>query len=415
MCPVHQCRWSLPLFHPLREPQRNGWAEGGCDLFMAYRVANDSDWTIAQPFGATINTPFYEGMPSLSPDNRLLFFVSDRPGGYGGFDIWYSRFEDGLWQLPVNAGPEINSKGNETAPYINPDNRTIYYTSDGWPGMGGSDIFVSHRIDDTTWGQCINLGYPINTAHDEKSECVTLDGKTMFLASDRNGPAGNYDIFEAPLPGYLQPIPVSYVKGYVYDSLTNERLNFAAITISNAVNGVPIYQFHSNRGDGSYLITLHQGNTYAIRTERMSYTSVYDTLVLDKQYLKPLEHNISMVPAGYLRPINDTLIATLHFEVNHTELSDSDKAVIYRAVLPWLEEKGIVMYVNAYTDNTGTPMINEELSYKRAAIVAKEIVSLGIDEASLQSKGWGEAKMVAPNDTEDGQRKNRRVEVIVKR
>jgi len=394
----------------------DGFAEGGCDLFMAYRVANDSAWTIAQPFGLTINTPWYEGMPSLSPDNRELYFVSDRPGGYGGYDIWVSRFEDGLWQAPVNAGPHINTAGNETAPYMNVDNQTLYFTSDGWPGMGGKDIFMSHKINDSLYTKATNLGYPINTAYEEQSECVTLDGKTLYFASDRQGPAGNYDIYSIPLPPSMKPVPVSYLKGYVFDSLTKERLNYATIYICNAASGDTIYQFQSNRGDGSFLITLHLGNTYAIHTWRMDYTPTDDTLIFDKQYLQqPLVRNLPMLPSGYIRPVNDSLIAMLHFDVMSVALSDSDKATLTAALAPWAAEKGFILYVNAYTDNTGTPMINEELSQARAALVAREILSLGIDETMIQAKGLGEAHMIATNDTPDGQKKNRRVEIILRR
>jgi len=405
------------LFFTRCENRRDdSWGEGGCDLFMAYRVANDSEWTIAQPFGSTINSAGYEGMPSLSPDNRELFFVSDRPGGYGGYDIWISRFEEGLWQMPVNAGPNVNTPGNETAPYINADNQSLYFTSDGWPGMGGSDIFLSRRQEDSTWGPAENLGYPINTAYDEKSECINITGEKLYFSSDRQGPAGNYDLYETDLPGNLAPQPVSYLKGYVYDSLTRERLNYATLFIRDAKTGKNIYQFHSNRGDGSYLIPLQLDNTYAIHTERMEHMEVNDTILFDKQYTgKPMVHNVPMLPSGYLAPISDTLLATLHFDVNIVELGKADKDLVRDAIAPWLGEKAVVVMVNAYTDNTGTPMINETLSYKRAAIVAEEVISLGIPELNVVAKGWGEAKMIASNDTEEGQRKNRRVEIILRR
>ncbi len=395
----------------------DGWAEGGCDLFMAYRVANDSSWTIPQPFGETINTPAYEGMPSLSPDNRELYFVSDREGGYGGYDIWVSHFEDGVWQEPVNAGPSINTSGNETAPYLNFDNQTLYFTSDGWPGMGGNDIFMSKRTD-TTWSHAVNLGYPINTAYDEKSECMTLDGKTLYFCSDRNGPAGNYDIYETPMPGGIRPLPVSYVAGYVYDSLTHALLNYAAMFICNATTGDTLYRFYSNRGDASYLITLHLDNTYIMHVARIGYTDITDTITFDKQYFQePLVHNVSMLPSNYeeTRPINDSLIAVIHYDVNRVELSKSEKAVIRDAISPWMSQGGYIISVNAYTDNTGTPMINEELSHKRALLVARQVISLGIDETMIRAKGWGEAKMIATNETEEGQRENRRVEIIIKR
>jgi outer membrane protein OmpA-like peptidoglycan-associated protein len=405
------------FFSRCENRSEDGWAEGGCDLYMAYRIANDSPWTVAQPFGATINTPAYEGMPSTSADCRELYFVSDRPGGYGGYDIWISRFENGLWQLPVNAGPNINTAGNETAPYMNLDDNTLYFTSDGWPGMGGSDIFVTRRINDTSYEKAVNLGYPINTAYDEKSACVTLDGKRLYFSSDRQGPAGNYDIYEASITASpIKPIPVSYIKGVVYDSLTKIRLNYAQINICNAHTGQSIYKFQSNRGDASFILTLHLNNTYAIHTQRIGYTDTHDTISFDQQYLQdPLVHNIIMLPSDYVKPVNDSLIATIHFDVNRVELSDSDKTTIYNALLPWMQDKNFVLFVNAYTDNTGTPMINEELSYKRASQVSKVIEAMNVDDTMIRSKGWGESRMIATNETPEGQRMNRRVEIIIRR
>lgn len=395
----------------------NGWAEGGCDMYMAYRVANDSPWTIAQPFGGTINTPAYEGMPSPSPDCRELYFVSDRRGGFGGYDIWISRFANGLWQLPVNAGPGINTKGNETCPYMYADNETLYFTSDGWIGMGGTDIFVSHKINDSNYTKARNLGYPINTAFDEQSECVNLDGNKLYFSSDRNGPAGNFDIFEATLKsGQVKPTPVTYIHGVVYDSINKLRLNYATMFVCNAARGDTLYQLQSNRGDASYIITLHYGDTYVIHTNRIGYTEVHDTIAFDKQYLqKPMLHNVAMLPSDYVKPINDSMLLTVHFDVNRVELSDSDKAALSSAILPWIGEKNFMLFVNAYTDNTGTPMINESLSFKRASQVAGFIQSLGVDETMVQPKGLGEAHMIATNETPEGQRMNRRVEVIIRR
>ncbi|MES2701426.1 MAG: OmpA family protein [Bacteroidota bacterium] len=392
------------------------FTDGGCDLFMAYRISNDTGWTIPQPFGGTINTTDYEGMPALSPDNNELYFASDRPGGYGGTDIWISKFEDGAWQVPENAGLAINSFGNEGAPRIGFDNKTLYFTSDGRPGMGGADLFVSHKAK-SGWQPAANMGTPINTAHDEKSAFVTLDGSKLYFSSDRQGPAGNYDMYAVPLPGTANPEPVSYLAGYVYDSISKNRLNSALMYVCNARTGDTLYSFRSNRGDASYLITLPVGNTYIMYTARVGYIAVSDTFAFDSFALAPLTRDIPMLPTNWdeIKPINDTLIATLHFDVNRIELSPQDKATLRDAVAPWLATKGLVVYVNAYTDDLGTPMINDELSAKRANMVAAEIITIGIEETAMQPKGWGEAKMVAPNDTEEGRRMNRRVEIIVKR
>ena len=395
----------------------NGWAEGGYDLFTAYRVRNDTDdWTVPQPFGGTINTPAYEGMPSLSPDNRQLYFVSDREGGYGGLDIWISRFENNLWQIPVNAGPGVNTAGNETAPFIALDNKTLFFTSDGHTGMGGTDLYVSRKINDSTFGKAINLGYPINTAYNEQSEWVIGGGHRMIFSSDREGPAGNYDLFETDIPGLLQPAQVSLLKGYIYDSIERQRLNFAVIYMINARRGDTIYHFQSNRGDASYLIPLAMDTLYAMHTTRIGYTEVRDTFAFDKPYpTQPMVHNVAMLPFDYVSPINDSLIATIHFDINKVELTDSDNLVLARAIDPFLLDKNILVYVNGYTDNTGTPMINEELSTKRALTVAKALTNMGVEELSVIAKGWGEANTIASNETEEGQKRNRRVEIILKR
>ena len=395
----------------------NGWEDGGYDLYMAYRIGVDSEWTLPLPFGSGINTPDYEGMPSLTPDNRQLYFVSDRQGGYGGYDIWVSTFENYLWQMPVNAGPAINTPGNETAPFISLDNKTLFFTSDGHPGMGGTDIFTSKKINDTTWAPALNLGYPINTPCNEESEWMRMDGKKMYFASDRQGPAGNFDIYETELPQEFRPAPIGILSGIVIDSISRTRLNSAAIYIINAVKGDTIYQFLSNRGDASYVLPLPVNAAYAMHTARIGYTEVKDTFTIGRQYAaQQYIHNVSMLPIDYVQPIHDTLIATIHFNINKVELSDSDKMIITHAVEPYLlDSRGVILYVNGFTDNTGNPMLNDELSSKRADLVLKILVSLGIEDLSIIAKGWGEAKMIASNDTEDGQKLNRRVEIILRR
>ena len=394
----------------------NGWGQGGCDLYMAYTA--DSIWSVPQSFGATINTPGYEGMPCLSVDNRELYFVSDREGGYGGFDIWISRFRDGLWQKPVNAGSQVNTPGNETAPFIHIDNSTFYFASDGHPGMGGSDLFMARRTGDTNWTKPLNMGYPINSTADESSLCVNIKGNKLFFASDRDSVAGNFDLYEMNLPVKLQPTPVSVVKGYVYDSLTKARLNYASIQVTDETSEEPLYRFMSNRGDGSFMITLPVGKIYQWHTDRISYKdgkAVINLLEPDTSE-GPIIHNIALLPADYIAPVKDITILTILFPVKDVSLADSDKVVIAQALGPWLSDKqGLQIQVNGYTDNSGTPIINEELSVQRAGLVAQEISAMGFDPMNIQVEGWGEADPVAPNDTEENMQLNRRVEVIIRR
>lgn len=394
----------------------NGWGQGGCDLYMCYTA--DSVWSVPESFGGTINTPGYEGMACLSPDNRELYFVSDREGGYGGLDIWTSRFENGLWQLPKNLGPAVNTAGNETAPFLHMDNRTLYFSSNGHTGMGGNDLFMSKRINDSTWTEPVNMGYPINTTADENSICVSRDGKIFFFASDRESAAGNFDLYEMLLPDALKPVAVIPVKGYVYDSLTEERLNFASIYISEAGNPDQPYHITSNRGDGSFMIPLPAGKQFALRTHRVMYQDFEGTLDLSDTTLDLNEpYRIALLPQDYVAPMSDSLLLTINFPLNSTKLTDTNKANISRNISPWLftNTGSLIFYINGYTDNSGTPMLNEQLSYTRAQLVADEIISMGIDPINVHVQGWGDANPVSDNDAEAGRDRNRRVEVIIRR
>lgn len=392
----------------------NGWDKGGCDLYMAYTA--DSNWSTPESFGATINTPGYEGMPCLSSDNRELFFVSDRPGGYGGLDIWMTRFENGLWQMPRNLGPEINTPGNEVAPYLFADNETLYFASDGHIGMGGSDLFMAKKINDSTWSAAENLGYPINTPFDEISLNLTADGTHAYFTSNRNNDAGNFDIYEMNWPKELQPKPVTFIKGYVYDSISHDRLNYTSLVVSDAANGRELYRYTSNRGDGSFTFSLPVGKQYSIFADRINFQYRYDTLSCDSQYLaEPMPYKIALLPSDYQKPVTDTLALSVYFKKNSTVLSDSEKQAVITALQQWKEQKDIQIFVNGYTDNSGTPMINEQLSYQRAYLISNILTGMGFDNSIVIVHGWGEANPLAENDTEENRDKNRRVEIVIRK
>lgn len=392
----------------------SGWDQGGCDLFMSYTA--DSVWSIAQSFGGTINTPGFEGMPSLSSDNRELYFVSNRPGGYGGLDIWSSRFDRGLWQMPRNLGPEINTPGDETAPFIYADNATLFFASTGWPGMGGSDLFVSHKTGDSTWSPAENLGIPINSVFDETSLSLNAAGDTAYLASNRDSLASNFDLYQCPLPSRFKPLPVLSLKGYVYDSLTQQRLNYSNIYITDSNTGKELYQVLSNRGDGSYTISLPVGHTYYLYTDRISYQSREDTVWCATDSAgTAIVKNFALLPSDYQAPTHDSLVARVYFAKNKVELSDSTQAAIAQVMEAWKAIPNISIYVNGYTDNSGTPMLNEQLSFTRARLVGNFIMTQGWDENTIHSQGWGEANSLVDNDTEEHRDQNRRVEIVIRK
>ena len=181
----------------------------GCDLYMCVRQGKR--WGKPRNLGAPVNSTYWESFPSLSIDGYTLYFASNRRGGYGGTDIWCSTLEEGRWSEPRNLGPAINTPGNETSPYIHFDDRTLYFSSDGHLGMGGADLYVAKRIDDTTWGEVKNLGYPINTAGDEASLIVAPDGRTALFASDRPDGYGQQDLYSFVLPAPARPEAITFI------------------------------------------------------------------------------------------------------------------------------------------------------------------------------------------------------------
>lgn len=391
----------------------NGWGRGGCDLYLAYRVAPDSPWSVAESFGATINTPAFEGMPSLSPDIHSMFFVSDRPGGYGGLDIWVSHFVFGLWQLPVNLGPSINTSGNETAPFISSDNRTLYFASDGHPGLGGSDLFAARMINDSTWETPVNLGTPINSAADENSISVLPDGKKAYFASDRGNTDGNLDIYETTLPASVQPQSTAYALCYVYDSISKDPAMLGSITLYDTL-GNELAMYHANKGDGSILMSLPVGKTFNFAVRGFNFNTFEGSINFPEPCVKWCTLNFALLPRNYVRPTYDSQLITVFFPKNVITLNDTQINAIRAVLQDWREKKDISIFVNSYTDNTGTPMINTEKSTIRAQVISGIIGQMGFDASLINATGFGDSNPIAPNDSPENQDKNRRAELIVR-
>jgi tetratricopeptide (TPR) repeat protein len=187
--------------------------QGSCDLYISHRTKNGS-WSEAENMGPLINTDFWETSPSLSPDKRDLYFSSTQSGGYGGSDLWVShRMSNGKWGRPVNLGPELNTAGNEGSAFIHADNQTLYFNSNGHPGYGTTDLYLSRKQNDSTWSIPQNLGYPVNTIDDEGSLIVASDGKTSYYASDRMDTKGGLDLYTFELKKDIQAFKTLWVKG----------------------------------------------------------------------------------------------------------------------------------------------------------------------------------------------------------
>ena len=198
--------------------------------------------------GPSINSKYWESQPTISPDGRELYFVSNRPGGYGDMDIWKSVLtEQGTFSEPVNLGSTINTRYDEMSPFIHTDNQSLYFASKGHPGMGDFDLFVSRRdFPSADWQRPKNLGYPINTNGIENSLIVASDGKTAYFASDKSG-YGQEDIFWFHLPEENQAKQVAYLNTKVVDAESKTPLKASVEIIDLASGKVMISSFTYTR------------------------------------------------------------------------------------------------------------------------------------------------------------------------
>ncbi len=253
---------------------------GRCDIFLSHK--NSTDWDKPFNLGEPINTPGWESQPSISADGRTLYFVSLRKGGYGGYDIWKSNLTDKGWSEPENLGPNINTPYDEQSPFIHPDNQTLYFNSNGWPGLGGKDLFLSRKDQNGKWQKPENLGYPINSGGDENGLTLTANGSYAFFSSNNLKGAGGYDIYTFELPEKLRPTVVTYVKGTVKDAQTKQAID-ADVQIVDLKTNQLIFQNVNALNQGQFLATLPTGKDYGLNISRPGYLFYSENFSLSGQ------------------------------------------------------------------------------------------------------------------------------------
>jgi len=378
---------------------------GHCDIYIAQKKGDD--WGKPFDLSPPINTPGWEAQPSISADGKTLFFVSNRKGGYGGYDIWKSTLGDKGWGEPENLGPNINTMYDEQSPFIHPDDSTLYFSSNGWPGLGGRDLFVSRLGKDGKWQKPVNMGYPINTSGDENGLTLTAEGSHAFFSSNNLDGFGGYDIYTFELPENLRPNLVTYVKGKVNDAKDKHPLE-ADVEIIDLQKNEPVYEDNSDAENGSFLATLKSGKNYGLNISKSGYLfysqnfsligheskNPYDIAVL----LEPIEIGNTVI-------LNNIFFDTNSFELKTESLAELDKLVDFMTVNPTLK-----IEISGHTDNVGNDQSNQVLSENRAKSVYQYLISNKVDASRLVFKGYGETQPIAPNTTDEGRQKNRRTE-----
>ncbi|MCL2682494.1 MAG: OmpA family protein [Bacteroidales bacterium] len=388
--------------------RRDGF--GSCDIYVSKKIGDV--W--GRPFNLMdpINTRAWESQPSIAPDGKTLYFASNRSGGKGGSDIWVSELLDnGLWSEPVNLGDSVNTAGNEGSPFIHYDNQTLYFVSDGHPGLGGKDIFYTRKKPDGTWGTPVNLGYPINTHKDEISFFVNSTGDMAYIASDRPGGKGGQDIYAFELYREARPLAVSYLQGKLFDASTLLPLD-AKFEIINLRTGQVIASAESDEVSGDFLVSLPSDGDYALNVSKDGYLFHSEHFELGDiaNQIKPRTID---VPLAEIKKGESMVLRNIFFETNEFRLKPESTQELERLVKMMRENPDIQIEISGHTDNTGSESLNQRLSENRARAVYDFLITRGISANRLRYVGFGMSKPIASNDTEEGRAQNRRTEIQI--
>lgn len=390
--------------------------------------------------GDAINTKYSEIHACFSYDEKSIYFVSNKPeDNYGGFDIYVTRLgADGKWGKAENLGPTINTIYDEEGVYLHPDGKTMYFSSKGHRTMGSYDIFRS-VLEDSTWSEPENIGYPINSADKDAFFVVSASGKHGYYSSARMDAIGETDIYLITLLGpeketilntedqfllssnitereaVIEPkldkkfaSNVTILKGVVTDATTKEPLNAIIVITDNEKNEI-VSTFQSNSATGKYLVALPSGKNYGVAVTMEGYLFYSENVDLPKsKAYQEIEKDIEM---SRLEVGKKIVLKNIFYDFDKSTLRPQSIAELERLTKLLEVNPKMRIEISSHTDNVGSAAYNEKLSTNRALSVVNYLVDKkGIKKDRLEYKGYGFREPIAPNDTDQGRQLNRRTE-----
>ena len=380
---------------------------GSCDLFISER--RGGEWSEPVNLGNNVNGPEWDSQPSLSPDGRTLFFVSSRRGGQGGRDIWMSTLdENDEWTKAVNLGPTVNTPNEDVSPFIHPDNRTLYFASNGRTGFGGYDIYYSERTE-KGWSEPKNFGAPVNTAEDQVSLFISADGaKGYYSLEDHSDPSVKSLIYEFDVPEALRVSSrASYVFGRVTDEETGKVIE-ADIELFDLASEQRVGLVRSDPVTGDYLITLTEGSQYALYINEPGYLFSSLSFSFDKDSnFEPIRKDILLTP---IRTGSKTVLNNIFFETDKYELQERSRTELAKVITFMKNNPEVRIEISGHTDDVGAEDYNLSLSNRRAKAVFDYLVNNGIEFSRMRYAGYGETRPSVPNSSDKNRAQNRRIE-----
>jgi len=363
-------------------------------------------WSSPKKLDENVDSKFWEPSASISADGQVLYFSSNRPGGFGGLDIYMSRLlPNGEWGKAVNMGPKINTSEDDDAPYIHPDNKTLYFSSKGHATMGGYDIFVSTLDSNNQWGAPVNIGYPVNTPGDDIFFVPTTDGRGAYYSSFRDSGVGEKDIYRINFPE-KKAEPITVYRGLIVSATDTNLPDNIEIVVTDNATGDQVGIYHPNISTGKYLIILPCGKNYDL-TYNVSDTMFHkeNVDVRDSTAYNVIDRAVDLKPLVIGQKI--AMKHRLTAPTKNGSTSGSEASPELQKLADLLKaNKNLKIEVAGHMHGKGSEKDNLSESQASADAMVKYLVSIGIDSNRLKAKGYGSAEPMAKNgkgaQTENG-------------
>lgn len=348
----------------------------------------------------------------LSNTQKVLLMSVDREDTRGGRDIYVSFSEnDTIWSEPLNLGDEINTAGEEATPFLASDDHTLYFSSNGYSGYGGSDIYMSKRLDDTwtKWSDPKNMGPDINSKTDDIF--FNIPSTSEYAYFSRAITPENFDIFRVKMPLFKNPEQIIIVKGQAVDAKTGKPVG-AKIIYERLKDGKEVGQTHSDPTTGNYEIHLPGGELYGFRAEAKDHISESRNLDLRNSKTNTRQEDVKLEPIQ-VAAIQENVTITLNnifFDFDMATLKSESFPELNRVVTLMTEKPSMQVEIAGHTDSTGPDNYNMDLSERRAKSVGNYLIEKGITKERISIVFFGETKLIDSTNTKAGNAKNRRVE-----
>lgn len=386
-------------------------------LYSGVSVSSKRGEGWSQPQNLSINDYYNVNEKAnfyLANNRKTLLMSIEREDTQGGRDLYVSFLQrDSTWTAPMNLGADVNSASEETSPYLVADDKTMFFSSNGYAGFGSSDIYMTRRLDDTwqNWSEPLNMGPQVNSEGDDLFFSMPPNGDFAYYT--REDSLGNTDIYRLEMPLFYEIDPVVTVKGKILDSKTGEPLS-AILSYERLRDGEEIGIAPTDPLTGEYVITLPAGENYQYIARVPGYLPMSENIDLTNQRESVVMGSNDMI----MKPVEKDASIDLNnifFEFDSYSLMSESKSELDRMVKVMNDYENISVIIQGHTDNVGTEAYNQQLSERRAQSVVNYLVKNGVDKSRLTAKGYGETSPRLPNDTVENRSINRRVEFKIEK